>query len=150
MIGLIYCIECLKTGKKYYGSTVKSLDERIKGHCTDILNYEKGFTVGLCESHEIIREGNYIASVVKEVEFDDKNQLLWEERWVIEADPQAINVKKPILSKTEKTELHAMCKKRYENELKHIFCECGSSFLSRGKNRHIQTKLHQNWLKKQV
>ena len=117
MIGLIYCIECLETGNKYYGSTKDTLDERIKGHCAEIKRYGNGNKGGHCESHVIINRRNYTSSVVKEVNFNDKNELLWEERWAIEADPRAINKKKPII--TEKKELNEMCKRRYAKEFYH-------------------------------
>ena len=119
MIGFIYCIECLETGNKYYGSTKDTLDERIKNHCADIKTYENGNKGGLCESHVIIKKGNYTASVVKEVNFNDKSELLWEERWAIEADPKAINVRKPILTKTKKKELNEMCSRKYAREYYH-------------------------------
>lgn len=119
MIGLIYCIECLETGNRYYGSTVRTLDERIKQHFFDIKTYENGNAKGICESQSILQKGNYTASIVKEVNFNDKTELLWEERWAIEADPKAINVKKPILTETEKTELNLICKRRYAKEFYH-------------------------------
>ena len=119
MIGLIYCIECNETGEVYYGSTVRTLDERVKGHCAEIKRYGNGNKGGHCESHVIINRRNYTSSVVKEVNFNDKNELLWEERWAIEADPRAINKKKPIITENERIELEIICKRRYAKEFYH-------------------------------
>ena len=33
-----------------------------------------------------------------------------------------------------------------ENQVQ-VTCECGVKFLSKGRNRHIKSKFHQNWLK---
>lgn len=203
MKGIIYCIECLETGEKYYGSTERTLDDRMKNHCNDIHTYENGNTPGLCVSHIILNRGNYTSSVFKEVEYEDEKDLLWEERWAIEADSKSINVKKPILTDEERTELDAMCKRRYaknhyhqnkeeclaknkaykqtekgkeskaksdkkyregpkreellakkredskmrRENMEQVTCECGATFLPKGKNRHLKTKFHQNWFK---
>ena len=123
MNGLIYCIECNETGDKYYGSTVFTLNDRMARHCAENKAYANGSKHGHCQSHVIINRDNYTASVVKEVNFNDKSELLWEERRAIEADPKAINTKKPILTETEKTEVNLMCARRYAKDYYHANTE---------------------------
>ena len=113
MKGKVYCIECLITGEKYFGSTIRSEYDRGKSHLAEIQTFENGNKIGHCVSHIILKRDNYKISVVKEVEYENISELLWEERWAIEADPKAINIKKPILSEEERIEQNAMCKRRY-------------------------------------
>ncbi len=113
MKGKIYCIECLITGEKYFGSTEREDDARKKNHIFELQTYKNGNKKGICASHTIIQRGNYKMYTVKEVEFENVSELLWEERWAIEADPQAINIKKPILTEEERIEVNAMCARRY-------------------------------------
>ena len=72
MIGFIYCIECLETGNKYYGSTVKTrLTKESKDHCARHTQLMKmALLVVFVSRMLLLREGNYTASVVKEVEFE--------------------------------------------------------------------------------
>lgn len=118
-VGIVYQIKCNKTGEIYFGSTIQSLEDRIKAHINDIKTYENGNAVGVCVSSLIIKRGDYTESVVKELEFDDPDDLLWEERWAIEACDKAINIKKPILTEEERDELNKQCKRNYSKNFYH-------------------------------
>jgi len=113
MKGKIYCIECFITGEKYFGSTECEDDAREKNHMFEFQTYQNGNRKGICTSHKIIQRGNYKMYTVKEVECENVSELLWEERWAIEADPKAISIRKPILTEEERIEVHTMCKRRY-------------------------------------
>lgn len=201
-VGIVYQIECNETGEIYIGSTVQCLEERIKAHINDIKTYENGNAVGICVSSLIIKRDNYIPSVLKEIEFDDPDDLLWEERWSIEACDKAINIKKPILTEEERDELNKQSKRNYSKNFYHknpelckernkeyrktekgkqskaesdkkyregpkreellakkredskakregmvqTTCECGGTYFPNGKNRHLKTKKHLDFI----
>ena len=75
--------------------------------------YQNGNKKGMCASQTIIQRGNYKMYTVKEVECENVSELLWEERWAIEADPKAINIRKPILTEEQRIEVITMCNRRY-------------------------------------
>jgi hypothetical protein len=202
MEGIVYCIECLTTGDKYYGSTIQPLEARVKAHCAELHTFENGNKIGQCVSHIILKRENYKFFVFKEVQFDDETELLWEERWAMEGDNRAINIKKPILTDEERAELNLKCKRDYAKRHYHekkeeclaknkayrqtekgkeskaksdkkyregpkreellakkredskarcenaeqMTCECGAKFLPCGRNRHLKTKKHKDYL----
>ena len=90
MKGIIYKIACNATGEVYYGSTHTTLSQRMSCHLSD--------TERMCVSVQILMRDNYTTSVVKEVEYEDEKDLLWQERWAIEADSKAINIRVPIMN----------------------------------------------------
>lgn len=97
MKGIIYKIACNVTGEAYYGSTYTTLSQRMSCHLSD--------TQHMCVSVQILMRDNYTTSIVKEVEYEDEKDLLWEERWAIEADSKAINIRVPILSDRERQDI---------------------------------------------
>ena len=97
MKGIIYKIVCNETGEVYYGSTHTSLSQRMSCHLSD--------TEHMCASVQILLRNNYTTSVVKEIEYKNDSELLWEERWAIEADPKAININVPIITDKERQDL---------------------------------------------
>ena len=98
MKGIIYKIACNATGEVYYGSTHTTLSQRMSCHLSD--------TERMCVSVQILMRDNYTTSVVKEVEYEDEKDLLWEERWAIEADSKAINIRVPIITDRERQDMH--------------------------------------------
>ncbi len=73
MKGLIYCVHCISTGKKYIGQTVQKLQYRINHHFT-------------CKRpshfHRAIRKygrSNFICGVVEECDFDclNEREMYW-------------------------------------------------------------------------
>ena len=95
MKGIIYKIACNVTGEVYYGSTYTTLSKRMGCHLSD--------SEHMCVCVQILMRDNYTTSIVKEVEYED---LLWEERWAIEADSKAINIKVPIITDRERQDIH--------------------------------------------
>ena len=96
MSGIIYKITCNDTNECYVGSTVQALSQRIGCHKSD--KYNK------CISRTIIDRGNYKTEIIDSVNFGkDKKQLLLKEReWIEKLN--AINNKRPIVSKEERTQ----------------------------------------------
>ncbi len=98
MKGIIYKIACNETDEVYYGSTHTTLSQRMSCHLS---NNER-----MCVSVQILMRNNYTTSIVKEIEYEDETDLLWEERRAIEADSKAINIKVPIITDRERQDLH--------------------------------------------
>lgn len=95
-VGIVYQIKCNETGEVYIGSSENSLEGRMYFH---------EHNSNCCVSCVIIKRGDYTESVVKEIEFDDPADLLWEERWSIEACDKAINIRVPILTDRERQDI---------------------------------------------
>jgi hypothetical protein len=61
---IIYGIFCITTRNVYYGSTIKTLDKRIKSHISSYGRYLKGKT-NYTTSFNIIKNNNYIFKVME-------------------------------------------------------------------------------------
>ena len=94
--GFIYVISSPSTDKIYVGSTTEELNIRFSKHKTNIL---------YCYSDEIIKYGDAVIKLVEEVEFTEKEELLWIEREYYELwKNDCVNKKKPIINDEEKIE----------------------------------------------
>ena len=96
MSGFVYKITCNDTNECYVGSTIQSLKARMASHRSDKSNK--------CISRTIIDRNKYVVEIIEVVNFgEDKNQLLLKEReWIEKLN--AINNKRPIVSKEEATQ----------------------------------------------
>ena len=83
MKGIIYKIECCITGEVYYGSTTKTLNQRMIQHKSKWKAWTAGKTRYIT-SFNIIERGHYSYSLIENVECDDKHQLHTRERFYIE------------------------------------------------------------------
>ena len=72
---IIYKIECNITNDVYYGSTTKSLSERMYAHKSK---------TNTCKSINIINRGNYTCKIIEEYPCNSKTELQVRERWWIE------------------------------------------------------------------
>ena len=97
MKGIIDKIVCNETEEVYYGSTHTSLSKRMSCHLSD--------TEHMCVCVQILLRNNYTTSIVKEIEYENNSELLWEERWAIEADSKAININVPVITDKERQDL---------------------------------------------
>jgi len=82
--GKIYKIECNITNEVYYGSTVKSLSERIRQH-----KKQRN-----CSAINIIDRGKYTCKIIEEFPCDTVQELEARERWYIENN-ECINLRVP-------------------------------------------------------
>ena len=83
--GKIYKIVDNTNGNLYIGSTTQSLTQRLAGHVGKYKSYEQGkypFTA----SFDILKNGNYEIILIEEVECENKEQLLREERKQIDSN----------------------------------------------------------------
>jgi len=70
MKGLIYCVHCISTGKKYIGQTTQILEKRINRHFSDSKKTDYHF-------HRAIKKygkENFIFGVIEECNLDDLNE----------------------------------------------------------------------------
>ena len=157
MRGIIYKIIDNTNEDVYYGSTIKKLEYRMSDHKLRC-NYKHK-----CMSYTIIKNNDYNASVVEEVEFEDIKQLRQRELFYIQNN-KCINKVYPTISKKEqgkkyynnnkekwKTEEYKLKKKQYRENNKEIIsekakekitCECGACFRKDHYKRHLTSKKH--------
>jgi hypothetical protein len=98
MKGIIYKIVCNETNEVYYGSSKRSLNERMSDHKKDHKRWKAG-KYHYVTSFQIIERGNYSYSLIETVECEDKKQLEAVERKYIENN-ECVN--KYIVGRTKK------------------------------------------------
>ena len=113
MKGIIYKIQCNETGEVYYGSSKRSLNERMSDHKNGCKRWKAG-TRNFTTSYQIIDRGNYSYSLIETVECEDKKQLEAVERKYIENN-ECVN--KYIVGRT-KTEANKAYKEAHKDEIK--------------------------------
>jgi len=84
VIGFIYKIYDNTNGSVYYGSTKNKISQRMAIHRQDYKRWVDGRNTGCCKSFDIIKNEDYAYSLVEEVEYENKMELLQRERWYIE------------------------------------------------------------------
>jgi len=152
--GIIYCIICNETSERYYGSTFKSIVERMRKHTSNS---------NTCSSKQIIERGNFTFQNLLECYVENKQQL-----HKIEADfiknNICVNKVLPYRSEEEKKELKNKSARKYQRGDKFkiytknyyqiynskftesIKCDCGGGWkYPRDKKKHLNTKRHNNW-----
>ena len=83
MIGFVYKIYDNTTGSVYYGSTKNKISQRMALHRSGYKAWVGG-KGNKCKSFDIIKNADYTCSLVEQVEFVDKMELLQRERYWIE------------------------------------------------------------------
>jgi hypothetical protein len=78
------------SGLTYYGSTIRLLSQRKTIH-------KYGMDT---KSKEIIEKGDWKIELVEDFSCENKQQLLWRERWYIDNN-ECINKQRPIITKEE-------------------------------------------------
>ena len=174
----IYRIVCLDTGKYYYGSTTKSIEERLKTHESKYKCYlnDKDSYVS---SFEILKNNNYVIELVEEYSCDSKRELEQQEDIYIKEcmnDALCVNKQRAYTNDKEKKECKNENSKKYyiknrvkkieymkeyskmynikhrdkylEYKSEKIECECGSIVRRGGISRHRKTKKHLKLLNK--
>jgi hypothetical protein len=108
MKGIIYRIICNETNDIYYGSTTRSIKQRMNTHRNSKKEEEP------CSSLQIIERNNYYYEIVEELEFEDKMDLLNREKWYI-LNNKCINKCLPFLTDEERKHYYKdWCEKNKE------------------------------------
>ena len=105
MIGYIYSIVCNETGEVYYGSTTKSVEERIQQHRWDCATWKNGGKKNYCSSYSIIERDNYTVNTIETVEYEERKEILEIEKVFIRNNP-CINRGNPISTAEERKEYY--------------------------------------------
>ena len=90
-MAIVYCIVCNITGEKYYGSTKRTLSQRLSKHKCD-LN---------CTSKQIISRGNF--DIYKLNEYKTKEEALQREDWYVR-NKECVNKHRVKLTDEERIE----------------------------------------------
>jgi len=162
MEGNIYCIGCRKTGKKYIGSTILTIERRLIVHKSAFNNFKKnGFNPNNYSSFEVLEENDYYIELIETITFSSRTELLKVERKHIEKNdcvnkllPYATDEERKIKDKLwfdkhkeEKREYDKKYREDNKEKLDETYlCECGSTCLKRHKMRHEETSKHQEFL----
>ena len=83
MKGIVYEIFCNKSGMRYIGSTVQTLEKRIAEHIYLNKSYKSG-KAKVCYSFQILDNGGYTVNVLEIVEHEDVSELREREQHYIE------------------------------------------------------------------
>jgi len=135
----MYKVYKITDGEKvYYGSTKCSLKKRLSNHKKE--KHE-------CVTNNFNRD-NLNIELVEEVE--DKEQVLWRERWYIENN-ECANKVMPILTDEERKEYCINYNKINADKIKHnnnrpYRCECGWAGTHKNKKAHLISKKHLAYL----
>jgi len=109
--GFIYAISSPSTDRIYIGSTTSTLAQRFSRHKCDSLS-----------SQEIIKYGDAIIELLEEIEFNNKDELLWKEREYMEIfGEQCVNERHSIITEEEKKELIKETIKKYRENNKEYY-----------------------------
>lgn len=148
--GIIYMIKCNITGEVYYGSSLSSIEERMRKHRAPSNH---------CISKQIIERGDYTYNVVLECYVPNKIELLKIENMFIKNN-LCINTKVAYQSEedvkkyqnnyyTINIKIRKAYFKNYRKKSPTIQCPCGSKFKQYHKKRHERSKRHIRWLNEQ-
>ncbi len=91
MKGLLYKITSPSSPMVYYGSTIKTLAERMRLHRAEFKRLKNGHHTGNCSSFQILALGNAQIHLVREVEVASRNELFVFEGELHTANP-CVNV----------------------------------------------------------
>jgi hypothetical protein len=108
--------------KHYYGSTTKDLKTRLKNHISNIEDEIHGTSSSILFDSVVY---NVSIDLMEEIEYENKDDLLWLERWWIENN-ECVNKVIPIRTNEEKYEIERQRHKRKydENPALHIKKAC--------------------------
>ena len=150
--GKIYKLVSIYTNKVYYGSTIQKLSTRKAHH-----KHNK-----ICKSKELFDLGFVDIIEIEKYPCNNKKELENRERKFIEEDyenclnlqiPQQtrkewnLRNKKKIAKKAKEYNLKNADKIRKYLQEKTINCECGRTIQKHGLTRHLNSKIHLEYLK---
>jgi aspartate carbamoyltransferase regulatory subunit len=94
--GKIYKIECNISGLVYIGSTIKTLDQRLKGHEYNYKRYTTQESTKFLSSFTILDEQNYNISLIINYPCESRKELLdMEGKFIRKLDKDCVNKNMP-------------------------------------------------------
>jgi hypothetical protein len=130
MLCKIYKITSNNTNKIYIGSTIKSLQERFKGHIRDYKNFCKFWfenddngNPNCCSSRKILRYGDYNIEMIDEFTYQTKEDINLREQFYINLYSEiCVNESKAFSDYTYKYKHGINIKIQKNNRLDNYFC----------------------------
>jgi len=110
--GTIYKITDNTNGNVYYGSTDMTLKERMRKHKSSHKAYNNGSVKDYCYSYKILDNGDYTAEIVEQDLYENKEAMLWRERYYFE-NYECVNKNRPIITEEERLQTLKECTKSY-------------------------------------
>ena len=108
-MGIIYALSCRDTFEFYIGSTIGSLEKRIRKHeCK----------TNTCRSKQIIERGNYEFKILEENDITDQNELVKSEQLWMDEYPDCINRYRAYISEKDRREENKIRCKLWKEEHK--------------------------------
>ena len=149
--GKIYRLLDNTTGAFYIGSTIKDLNERLRGHETSARASADGY--GLA-SKPIIQNQDYCIQLLEKCECEDRRKLLEREQYYMGLYPRCVNKNRACLLPEVKREIDkqrylqdkpARLEKKKIYDLTYIHCPCGSGYSMSHRARHLRTDKCRNF-----
>ena len=159
-IGYIYSLTCSNPNLIYYGSTTKSLNDRLRQHKA---------SSNKCESKILFEWGDVKINMIEEIEYEDKKDLIDREAYYIrnlkcvnkripnrttkeyrENNKDKIKEKKKQYRENNKDKIKEINKEYYEDNKEKIkeyskikiTCDCGSELRKADIARHKKSQKH--------
>ena len=138
-IGYIYAIKSKMTNDVYIGSTKHKIDRRFQGHKS---RYKTN--TSLTTAIFILQYEDAYIELIKQINYNDINELRLEEGKVIKNTLNCVNINVPYRTAQEYY-LDTKERRQKWNSIQHK-CECGGTYNNSNRSGHIKTRLHQNHL----
>lgn len=96
----IYKITCNTTGQEYIGSTKQELIKRIRAHRSAYKGFKRNGK-GYCSSFEIIKNNNFVYTILEQGIKQNRKLIFECERDYINLHPDCVNKYSPIIKEDE-------------------------------------------------
>lgn len=140
-------------GKTYYGSTIKTLEERLINHKCDYKRNHHNLT-----AFEVLKEDDCKIELVEDILCDSLSELRLKEAEYIKNN-DCVNKVVPGRTNKEWLDDNKERRQKYKTDYWHknkekinakrnerMTCECGKSIIKRCYKRHLNSKKHQKYL----
>ena len=155
IIGRIYKISSPQSEKIYIGSTIYSINNRLKQHKRAYKRYQDDKKGSHITSFELLMYDDVKIELLEENKFKDKNEMHTKERFYIESTNNTVNKNRPIITKEELKVCYAENKKLYrinnkekinERANEKFNCDCGGKYCRSFRASHNKSKRHINYI----
>ena len=139
--GKIYIIRSDQTDDIYIGSTIKSLEKRLRTHEIDFKAFNNG-TYHYVTSFELLKNDNYYIELLERYPCDSEQELRRREGH-FHKTVDCVN--KYIAGRTRAEYYQNNKAKIQEHRKEKHICPCGGQFTTAHKARHFKTIKHQQY-----
>ena len=146
--GKIYCLRSNNSDLFYLGSTIHTLEKRLRHHESHYRAYQKG-TDNYCTSYDVLATGDYEIVLYNEFPCHNRMQLEIEEGYAVEYYMQyagCVNECIPGMSARFGGKKQWDAEKWKNTEI--IHCSCGGKYhdCTKSRKRHFESKIHKYWI----